>query len=264
MMPVSMMIMLSLLVARTAAKVATASSVGSVANSLYKLEDTFTDLEDIFDGGHIHISSDVVEAATEVTVKQLVLVVKFLLDLGTFFVVVGGAHRLYRNRFLAKDADAAPEQAATADFGALLDAARAGKEDCWRKLLQAPYAVLEEDSCGCTALHAAAEKGFADLAQALIEYGAVLDATDVQGETPLHVAARAGQVDVIKLLVDNGAYIDAVNGDVCTPLLAAALADKADACDLLLDHGATVGNHSLSEDELPPLLRNMLVRRLMQ
>lgn len=265
MMPVSMMIMLSLLVARVAAKVATGSSVGSVADSRYKLEDSFTDLEDIFEGGHVHhITSDVVEGATEITVPQLVLVAKFLLDLGICFVFVVGAHRFYHERFLAKGADAEPDQPATADFGALLDAVRAGKEECWRKLLQEPSAACEEDSCGCTALHAAAQNGFAGLAQALIEHGAVVDAADVQGDTPLHVAARAGQLDVIKVLVGNGVDIDAVNGDVCTPLLAAAVAGKAEACDLLLDHGATVGNDSLGEDELPPLLENLLVRRLMQ
>jgi len=245
-----------LLTVFTNAKVNIGSSVGSVASNFATLEDPFADLDDVFEDQLVHITSNIDTTALKGSMR---FVVVFFLDIATVSVLIFGAHRFYNEKCCA----ACDDSVAASDFAPLIEAAHIGDEKTWRQLLlQAPSIVLTEDIWGCTALHVAAQEGFTALMQDLIQHGAAVDATDIQAETPLHVAARAGQQDAIKVLLDTGAHIDAVSEEGHTPLLVAAHANKADACELLLDFGATVGEQSLSEEELPRLLEQLLVRRI--
>jgi len=73
-----------------------------------------------------------------------------------------------------------------------------------------------------TPLHLAAEKGYVDVCQILLEAGADLHAKNRKGFTPLHLAAQNGHIEVCKLLLEAGAnqYITDING--LTPLHYAA------------------------------------------
>jgi len=57
-------------------------------------------------------------------------------------------------------------------------------------------------------LHAAAEGGFKDLVDLLLEHNATVDAKGPGGATPLHLAARKGRASVVELLLRNGAATD--------------------------------------------------------
>jgi len=112
-----------------------------------------------------------------------------------------------------------------------------------------------------TALRAAVWAGAAPLVAELLRCGA--SATMPQGprrETPLHCAAKAGDAEVCRLLLDAHADIDPVDSRGFTPLIIAAGAGWEATCELLLDRGAGAGG--LSDEELPPLLTNLLVKRI--
>jgi len=101
---------------------------------------------------------------------------------------------------------------------------------------------------GTTALHRAAEQGWADIAAYLIEGGA--DCNTSSGHwldsypkgTPLYFAAANGHLDVAKLLVDRGADIEGAGyGE---PLRAAVVNGHADVVKLLVACGADVNTRS--------------------
>jgi hypothetical protein len=147
-------------------------------------------------------------------------------------------------------------------FPALQEAVRAGDEVRCRDLLQqgGRRAVHQEDQCGCTALHVAAHCNSVAVARLLLEHGAKVNAREAWDETPLHIGARSGSVEVCRLLLTNGAEIDAVDALGSTALVAAGNAKEEGTCELLLSHGAGAGG--LADDELPPLVNALLMRRL--
>lgn len=134
-------------------------------------------------------------------------------------------------------------------------------KDDLRKFLDQRSVNACDDVCCCTALHVAAHYSCLPAAEALLARGADANVCDAWDETPLHFAARAGNVEVCSLLLKNRADASASNADGQTPLLVAAKAMKVDACELLLDHGAHTGG--ASEDEVPDLLNNILMRRIL-
>jgi hypothetical protein len=91
---------------------------------------------------------------------------------------------------------------------------------------------------GPTALHAAAYRGRALVAQLLLDAGAAADARTTQGLSPLHVAASRGHAQVVRLLLAAGAPTDPKTTRRVTPLMAAAANGRAACVKLLLARGA--------------------------
>ena len=67
--------------------------------------------------------------------------------------------------------------------------------------------VNKPDKNGQTPLHHAAESGYTEVAQTLIERGAKVNSKDNEGRTPLHLASRIGYAPMIDLLTAKGASI---------------------------------------------------------
>lgn len=149
------------------------------------------------------------------------------------------------------------------NFPALEQAVREGDEGRCLQLLQegGRWAVRQEDSCGCTALHVAAHCGSAAMARLLLEHSAKVDACELWDETPLHIAARSGSLEVCDLLLARGADMNAVNAHGFTPLLMAGQAKQEAICELLLERGAGLGG--IDETQVPALLNALLFRRML-
>lgn len=153
-------------------------------------------------------------------------------------------------------------QGGSKNFPALEQAVRAQDEEKCLELLKqgGRWAVRQEDPCGCTALHVAAHCGSASMATLLLNHGAKVDACEAWEETPLHIAARSGSLEVCEILLDHGANIDMVNAHGKTALLLAGDAKQEAICELLLSRGAGAGG--MADDELPPLVNALLVKRM--
>lgn len=143
----------------------------------------------------------------------------------------------------------------------LAHAVRAGDAAQCEELLQRDGSLAKrEDHCGCSALHVAADCGFASLSRLMVDYGAPINARDSWEETPLHFAARAGSADTCEVLLGCRAELDSRNSDDATPLLLAAQKGNADVCELLLSLGAGVAG--LPDEDLPPMLSACLLHRI--
>jgi ankyrin-2 len=101
-----------------------------------------------------------------------------------------------------------------------------------------------------TLLHMAALRGFADVAEVLLDRKADPNAANRFGERPLHLALRAGKLAVVELLLRRGADPNAVDHDGQTPLHLACWVykDRPAYVQLLLDHGADVNARNRSGD----------------
>ncbi len=123
----------------------------------------------------------------------------------------------------------------------IIDAARRGDVDAVGALLESGADVNAAQGDGMTALHWAAERGQAIVAEQLISASADVSArTRIGSYTPLHLAARSGHGSIVHLLLEAGSDPGAAttNSGV-TPLhLAAAASGGADAVAALLAHGA--------------------------
>jgi uncharacterized protein len=110
-----------------------------------------------------------------------------------------------------------------------------------RALLQQGAAVDGALGDGMTALHWAAERGDAALADLLLAAGASTRVETRLGRyTPLHLAAQGGHARVVRLLIDATADVRAVTTTGASPLHFASAAGDAEAVGMLLDAGADV------------------------
>ncbi|MGE0815958.1 MAG: ankyrin repeat domain-containing protein [Vicinamibacterales bacterium] len=147
--------------------------------------------------------------------------------------------------------------ALTATLGAqtaapVADAAMNGDRAAVRTLLQQGSDVNAAQGDGMTALHWAAMKGDAELAQMLVYAGANVKATTRLGaNTPLIVAARNGRPDVVKVLLEAGAEADAATSTGTTPLMLAAASGSVEAVKALLAAGAKVDATESSMEQTP-------------
>ena len=124
---------------------------------------------------------------------------------------------------------------------AVADAAQGGDREGVRALLKQAADVNAAQADGMTALHWAAMRNDADLAQTLLYAGANLRATTrINGYTALLLAAKNGNAAVMEPLIKGGADVNAPTSNGTTPLMFAAAAGNLDAVTELLDHGANI------------------------
>ena len=122
------------------------------------------------------------------------------------------------------------------------DAARSGDLEAVRSLLGRGEDANAAHGDGMSALHWAAERGDAKMAEALIHAGATVEAvTRIGHHTPLHVASTAGRAAVVELLLASGANaMAATSTSGVTPLHMAAASGSVTAITALLDNGAKI------------------------
>jgi len=137
----------------------------------------------------------------------------------------------------------------------LADAAMRGDKAAIATLIKQGVDVGAAQGDGMTALHWAAEKGDAEMAETLVYAGANVSAvTRIGLYTPLHLAAKAASPAVVKVLIKGGADVNAkANPSGATPMHLAALSGSADVINLLADAKANV-NARESEWEQTPLI----------
>src|SRR6187431_1669216 len=104
------------------------------------------------------------------------------------------------------------------------DAAQLGDRDAVKALLKQAADVNASQGDGMTALHWAAMKGDAEMAQLLLYAGAnVRAATRIGGYTPLFMAAERGTAPVLDLLLKAGADPKQTAMHGMTPLMTASI-----------------------------------------
>ena len=136
----------------------------------------------------------------------------------------------------------------------ITEAARQGDAKAVKSLLDGGADVNAAQGDGMTALHWAAERGHAEVANLLLSSSADVEAkTRIGSYTPLHVASRRGHVPIVVRLLEAGADPGAVtmNSGV-TPLhLAAAAVGGTGAVVALLAYGADVNARENSVGQTP-------------
>ena len=133
------------------------------------------------------------------------------------------------------------------------DAAMRGDKAAVRDLLKQGADVNGAQGDGMSALHWAAERGDAELADMLIYAGANIAAVTRIGQyTPLHLAGKSGSAPLTKALLKAGADVNArsTNSGV-TALHMAASAGSADVINLLVDAKADVNAKEAEAGQTP-------------
>ena len=134
----------------------------------------------------------------------------------------------------------------------IADAAMNGNVDAVRALLKKGVDVNEAQGDGTTALHWAAMKGNADIAQMLIFAGANLRATTrLGGYTPLYLAAKGGHSAVVAALLAAGADPKATTTNGTTPLMIAAAAGDTRTITSLVENGSDINAKDTAKGETP-------------
>lgn len=78
------------------------------------------------------------------------------------------------------------------------------------------------DKEGLAPIHWAADSGFSDVLEVLINAGADVNLQDSDGQTALHYASSCGQIECIKSLLRHGVKIDITDNEGCTASLVAS------------------------------------------
>lgn len=96
------------------------------------------------------------------------------------------------------------------------------------------------DSYGRTALHYAAEQGYADIIEILLKAGCFVNAMDFEGMTPLYLASARGHTEAVTCLVSQSANVNLRATDKSTPLHSASSRGQLDIMKILLSNGSKV------------------------
>ena len=121
------------------------------------------------------------------------------------------------------------------------DAAQQGNREAVKSLLKQAADVNGAQGDGMTALHWAAMKNDAELAQTLLYAGANVRARTRLGDyTPLVLAAKNGNAAVLEPLIASGADVNGKTANGTTALMLAAASGNVDALKALVDHDADV------------------------
>lgn len=132
---------------------------------------------------------------------------------------------------------------ATNKFGQspLMVAAEKGYVDMMDALVDGGADVNFQNDAGKTALMMAAYGGQREAVNQLIRSGASLDLRDRGGSTALHWAADSGQTNLIDWMIDRGADVVAVDVNKWTPLLrVAAVGGNREVAGVLVRRGADI------------------------
>ena len=142
---------------------------------------------------------------------------------------------------------------ATQSASPLADAAMKGDTAAVKQLLKDGADIGVPQGDGMTALHWAAERGDAELAQMLIVAGANVSAvTRIGLYTPLHLAAKSGSAAVAKAIIDAGADVNAKSDPSgATPMHLAASAGSAAVINLLADAKGDVNARESEWEQTP-------------
>ena len=147
---------------------------------------------------------------------------------------------------------AAGLQGATSGQAPIANAAMNGDRDGVKALLKKGLDVNEAQGDGTTALHWAAIKGDAEMAQMLVVAGANVRATTRIGAyTPLYLAAKGGYSAVVATLLAAGADAKAVTSNGTTPLMIAAAAGDTRSITSLIENGADLNARDTAKGESP-------------
>ena len=123
----------------------------------------------------------------------------------------------------------------------VVTAAMNGDRQAVRNLIKEAADVNTSLGDGTTALHWAADRGDAEMAQWLIYAGANINATTrIGGYTPLFMAARRGAPSVVDVLLKSGSDVHVAAINDMTPLMHAALSGDRESVRLLVAAGADV------------------------
>jgi ankyrin repeat protein len=82
--------------------------------------------------------------------------------------------------------------------------------------------VNQKNNKGMTPLHYAAREGRLDMVKALINANVKIDEVNQRGQTALHLAAKNGRTEVVKLLLGADAKVDLEDTDKLTPFQVAS------------------------------------------
>jgi ankyrin repeat protein len=133
------------------------------------------------------------------------------------------------------------------------DVAARGDLEAVRELLRSGADVNNPQGDGMTALHWAAERGDAPLAEVLIYSGANVNAgTRIGRYTPLHLAARGAHAEIVEALLRAKADPNAATSNSgVTPLHLASAGGDADIVAALLNAGADANTKERSWGQTP-------------
>ena len=119
-------------------------------------------------------------------------------------------------------------------------AARNGRVDTVRALLQRGADVGQPTTLLETALHGASRDGRTAVITVLLDHGAEVNTVDSSDQSPLWVASKGGHIDAIKICLDHGADLNKVNGFGETPMYVAAERGHVEALKVFIDRGGDV------------------------
>lgn len=107
-------------------------------------------------------------------------------------------------------------------------------------------ASVSDINCGRTVLHAAANKGFYEVVNYLIDNGANVNIKDNSGYTALHLAISKNSIECAEILLKNNANVHAIdNKEGYSPILYCCVErDNEEMIDLLLKFGADINDQS--------------------
>ena len=132
----------------------------------------------------------------------------------------------------------------------IANAAMAGDREAVRALIKKGLDVNEALGDGTTALHLAAMKGDAELAQMLLVAGANHRATTRIGAyTPLYLAARGGHSAVVAALLAAGADPKAETTNGTTPLMIGAASGDTKTITTLVENGSDINAKDKAKGE---------------
>lgn len=107
----------------------------------------------------------------------------------------------------------------------LVDFIKEGKVSDVKSCLNAPNIsslINKTDEGGLAPVHWAADSGFSEVLEILIDAGANVNLQDSDGQTALHYASSCGQVECVKCLLQHGARTDIIDNEGCTAVSVAS------------------------------------------